>query len=177
MALLLVPGCIGAREMSHVRNDIEALNPELRLDREAEITIESGLFTTVGRILGRMADDDDVFKAAAYIEGLHRVKLGVYKIRGRRVRDPLQIEDLERFQRDDWRLASRVSEDEETVSVLFREFYDEVRDLFILVQNDEELVLVRLEGSLNFLLEKIVADDVFVMNVFGSGYRNGDNHS
>ena len=39
--------------------------------------------------------------------------------------------------------------------------------MYVLVLNDDELVIVRIEGALDHLLEKVVEDDDFVSGVFG----------
>ena len=52
-------------------------------------------------------------------------------------------------------------DEQEIVWVLYREWYDEVRDMFILVLDDEDLIIVRIEGYLNRLLQKIVEDETY----------------
>ena len=164
---LFLSGCLMSREMAHVKRDIESEFPGVELEKEVEITVESGVFTSVGRILGRVADDDDVYMASRYIQELRRVKVGVYKIRRFPENEPMNLLGLTRFEEDGWELATQVRDRDEMIWVLYREWYDEVRDMFVLVMNDDELVLIRMEGALDHLLEKVIADGVFVANVFG----------
>jgi len=167
--LLLISGCLMSREMSHMRRDIEDQFPGIELEKEVELTVESGIFTSVGRLLGRIADDDDVNEAGRYIQELRRVKIGVYKIRRFPKDEPVNLLELSRFDQDNWELATQVRDRDEMIWVLYREWYGEVRDIFVLVLNDEELVLVRMEGALDHLLEKVIEDELFVANVFGQG--------
>ena len=44
------------------------------------------------------------------------------------------------------------------VWVLYREGYDTVRDLYVLVLSEEELVIASVQGRLDALLQQVVAD-------------------
>ena len=74
----------------------------------------------------------------------------------RRFKTPKRLEKL--MKKDDWEMAVRVNEDDESVWILYRERDDTVKDLFVVVLDDQELVLVQAEGQLDRLMEKALAD-------------------
>ncbi len=164
---ILCSGCLMSREMAHMKRDIESQFPGIELEKELEFSIESGVFTTLGRILGRVVDDGDVYEATRYMQDLRRVNVGVYKIRRFPKNEPMNLLELSRFDEGGWELATQVRDRDEMIWILYREWYDEVRDMFILVMNNDELVIVRMEGALDHLLEKVISDEMFVANVFG----------
>lgn len=167
LASTMLPGCFSAKEIAHVRRDIEAEIPGTRFEKQAEVSFEGGAFTTIGRILGRVSDNDDLYEAGRYIQELRRIKVGVYTIKSLPAKDEINLFSLTRFDKDGWRPATFVSENDEAIWILYREWYDEIRDLMVLVLNENELIIIRIEGALDHLLEKIVEDDNFVSGVFG----------
>lgn len=172
LCLVLFPGCLISREMSDVRRDIEMEFPGLELTKDVEVTVNSGIFRTVGNVLGRVTDDRDVNEAVTYVREFKRVKVGVYKIDRFPLGTNPDLYELSRFDRDEWRLGTRVTDRDATIWVLFREWQDEVRDMFVLALNDDELVLIRLEGTLDALLDKSISDGLFVADVFGHSDRH-----
>ena len=153
--------------VENVRRDIEKEIPGAEFTKEAEVSIESGAFTTVGRILGRVADNDDLYEAARYVQELRRIKVGVYSVNRLPSDDHINLFELDRFEEGGWEPATFIEDDNEAIWVLYREWYDEIRDMFVLVLNDDELVIVRIEGALDHLLEKVIEDDDFLAGVFG----------
>jgi Domain of unknown function (DUF4252) len=167
VATISLGGCWSSKEIAHVRRDIESEIPGAEFRKEAEVTVESGAFFTVGRILGRVADNEDLYEAGRYIQELRRIKVGVYRVEKLPSDDQINMFDLRRFDEGGWAPATFVEQDDEAIWVLYREWYDEIRDMMIIVLNDDELVVVRIEGALDHLLEKIVEDNDFVAGVFG----------
>jgi len=165
LAGLMLSGCMVSREISDVRRDIEKEFPGAEFDKEFVISVGPGFFNTVGWLAERV-DDYDARRIADYLSEIRRVKVGVYRTEQLPYEGDLELESLRRFNENGWELAVKVRDDDEMVWVLYREWYDEVRDMFILVLDDENLVIVRVEGYLNRLLEKIVEDETYATRLF-----------
>lgn len=160
LSVLIFSGCMYSREISHIRRDIEREFPGAEFEKEFVISIGPGFFDTVGW-LAKLVDDDDVHRIGDYLNEIRRVKVGVYRTEQLPFEGDLELESLQRFSENGWELAVKVQDEQEIVWVLYREWYDEVRDMFILVLDDEDLIIVRIEGYLNRLLQKIVEDETY----------------
>lgn len=106
----------------------------------------------------RRVDDEDALMASDYLSEIRRVKAGVYEVRGEPDPDFSQMPSLKRFEKRGWELAVKVRDEEESVLVYYRERRDTVSDMFVVVATDEELVLAKIEGRLNRLLERAMQD-------------------
>lgn len=165
LSVLMISGCMYSREISHIRRDIEREFPGAEFDREFVVSVGPGFFDTVGWLAERV-DDYDARRIGDYLNEIRRVKVGVFRTERLPYEGDLELESLQRFSENGWELAVKVQDDQEIVWVLYREWYDEVRDMFILVLDDEDLVIIRIEGYLNRLLEKIVEDETYATRLF-----------
>jgi len=162
---VLLSGCLYSREIAHVKRDIEREFPGSEFDREIVLSVGPGFFRTI-EWLARHTADEDGRHAADYISELRRVKLGVYETLKLPYEGELDLPSLKRFDREGWIKAATVRDRDELVWVLYRERYDEIRDMFFLILDDDELVIVRVEGNLNRLLEKVMEDERFAADLF-----------
>jgi len=149
-------GCFYSREMARTRYDIERVNPGM--DFKRGVSMNLGPFSLrLARWILRRVDDDDAWEASEYLSEVRRVKAGIYPRRdngGELDRMPT----LKRFERRGWELAVRANEDGESVMIYYRERNDTVSDMFAVVVSEDELVVARIEGRLNRLLEKAMSD-------------------
>ncbi len=162
----VLTGCIVSREISHIRNEIEAEFPGAEFDTEVIISVGPGLFRTLGWILRRVPDEDANL-AAAYLRDVHRVKVGVFRTRELPHDGNLELHTLRRFEREGWSVAASVREDDEQVWVMYRERYGHIRDMLVLVLDPNELIIVRFEGDLNEIVRLALEDEMFVMDILG----------
>ena len=114
-------------------------------------------------VTGLMDDHDpDLQMARSYLKEVKRAKVGVYEIYNapdlRTVQTPYRLQDM--LERDGWDLAVRVREAETLVWVFYRAEHDTVRDLFAVVFEGDELVIARVDGNLDRLVAKAMADHV-----------------
>lgn len=155
-ALLFGSGCFASREMARVGHDAEAQWPGLRLEREVNVSLGPLALRTTRWALRRVGDDE-AHRAAAYLQAVRRLKVGIYRV----VRPPREAGALPlpaSYQRPGWEVAVRAHEPDAHTWVLYRERGGAVRDLCILTLSGDELVVARLEGRLDALLEQAVAD-------------------
>jgi len=153
----LLSGCFYSREISHVRRDLERQYPAAHFDREVVVQIGPSTIRTLGWIAGRVPEEEAQM-ASDYLREIHRIKVGVYHVEDLPPLDEVDLPHLRRFERDGWEVAVTVREDDEVVWVLYREWYDSVRDLYVLVLNEDELVIASVQGRLDALLQQIVED-------------------
>ena len=156
--LLVLPltGCLYSREIVHTRRDIER---ETRVDFDRGFVLSMGpsSLRTVEWLAG-MVPEEEAQMGADYLRDIRRVKVGVFSLRRGRLEEVPDLRRLRRFERGKWEVAVRFRDEQASGFVFYRAHRDTVRDLFIVVLDEEELVLARVEGRLNHLVAQIVAD-------------------
>ena len=160
MLVLFAPtltGCFYSREMAHLRRDLERAYPDARFDREVVVSLGPPALHALGWI-ARRVPEDEAQMAADYLYEVKRIRVGVYKTEVLPPLDDVDLPRLRRFREDGWEVAVKVRERDEMAWVLYRERHDTVRDLYVLVLSEDELVVARVQGHLNRLLERIVED-------------------
>lgn len=157
LTAVTLSGCVYSREIAHTRRDLERHYPEADFDRQIVINLGPRSLHTVGWLAG-LAPEEEAQMARDYLYEIDRVKVGVYKVESLPDLDDFDPPALRRFARNGWEVAVKVQEDDEIIWVLYRERYNEVSDIYAIVLNDEDLVLARVKGHLNTLLEKVMED-------------------
>ncbi|MCB0720266.1 MAG: DUF4252 domain-containing protein [Bacteroidetes bacterium] len=170
--LLLVTslsGCFYSREMARTRHDIERVNPGLDFKRGMSMNL--GPFSLrLARWILRRVDDEDAWEATEYLSEVRRVKVGIYPRRDSRG-ELSRMPTLRRFESRGWELAVRANEEGESVMIYYRERHDTVSDMFAVVVSDDELVVARIEGRLNRLLEKAMSDHSAIHDLTGFDFE------
>ncbi|GAB5519096.1 MAG: hypothetical protein RhofKO_13470 [Rhodothermales bacterium] len=154
---LMISGCFYSREISQTRHDLERTYPDLELDQQVVFSMGPLGLRTVGWIAG-FVPEEEAQMASRYVREIQRVKVGVYEVD--RIGDLRDFDpaSLRRFERGGWEVAARIHEDDELVWVMYRERHDTVRDLYVVVLDGDELVLARVQGRLNRLMEQVMQD-------------------
>jgi hypothetical protein len=150
-------GCFYSREIAHTRRDIEALYPGVRFEREAVVSVGPGTMHGLSRLTGLVPEYYSRL-VSGYLDEIEQIKVGVYRTYGLPPLDAVDLPRLHRFEDQGWLMAVKSLEDDTAVWVLYRERHGTVRDLYVLVLTEEELVLARVQGHLNRLLEQVMAD-------------------
>lgn len=156
MTAATLSGCIYSREIAHTRRDIEQ-HTGADFDRQVVFNLGPRTFRTLSWMAG-LGPDDEAQMASAYLSEIRRIKVGVYHTEHLPNLDTVDLSMLGRFERQGWEVAVQTREDDEAVWLLYREQRGEVRDLYVVVLNEEELVLARLHGHLDHLFERAVQD-------------------
>lgn len=157
LACVLLTGCAYTNEISRTRHDIEAYST---IDAQTGVVMSlgPGLFHTAG-FFAKMVDDQDAQTASRLAYGIRRIKAGVYPLSYKSEFDDLEVPELDRFKRRGWEVALKVEDDEEVGWIMYRERRGRVKDLFVVVLTHSELVLARIQGNLNELLN-LALDEV-----------------
>lgn len=155
-ALLALTGCFYSREIAHTRRDIERATGT---DFDGGFTVSLGPLSlrTLSWISG-LVPEAEAEMASDYLREVTRVKVGVYHTDYGLSLDGVDLPSLPRFEDRGWEVAVKFREDNEMGWVLYREHRDTVRDLYVVVLTDEELVLARVQGHLNRLLARVMED-------------------
>ncbi len=157
LASTVSSGCFYSREISRARRDID--RSTANVDYGRGISMNLGPFSLrLAKWILRRVDDEDAEMASEYLSDIRRVKAGVYKVNDYSPDGLSAIPSLRRFERKGWELAVKAHDDEESVLIYYRERDNKVRDMFVIVATDEELVLAKIEGRLNRLLERAIQD-------------------
>ena len=92
-------------------------------------------------------------EARPYLRGVSRVQVGVYEAHLRTMESVRMPQRLQSLLEDGWETAVRVRDEREAVWILYRPDGDKVKEVFVVVLNDDELVLVKARGNLERLVQ------------------------
>ncbi len=145
LCLVATTSCIRFHGPEDLRRDL-ARTAGVKLDREMGVTI-----TRTGVMLVRwMTPEEDI-----PLRGVRRVQVGVYQVQGLR-RGVDERRSLEPPELPGWQNMVRVREDDEDIFVLVREEEEEIREMLVVVAEEDEWVLVRIRGKLQHTLESVM---------------------
>ena len=160
MAFLLttLTGCLWAPELDSVRKDIERQIPDAHFEKEFAISL-GPISLGLARTIIRLVPDADVHEAREYLGDLSKVQVAVYEAnhvpRGAEVRTPQRFESL---LDEGWEMAIKAREHGESIWVMYRSDDDEIREVYIIVLDPDELVLVKVRGRLDRLFAKVMEE-------------------
>ena len=169
IVLLILPltGCLFSREIANTRRDIERAHPDLRLEKQIVLNL-GPLSLSMVRWMAGLAGDPDAEMAIEYLKDVRRVKVGIF-----RAEQPDDVRALGEkgfgFE-DGWEVAVKTTQDDERVWVLYKENPETVRDLYVVVLSEEELVLARVRGNLDRLLARVMEDHVDLGDWVGENF-------
>ncbi len=146
----LAGGCMWAPELTDVKQDIARQLPGVGFRKN--VTLSFGPLT-MGLARAITGCIPDAREAHTYLRDVSRVQVAVYELDGAPAGHDIDTPSrLEALIEDGWEMAVRVREESEAVWLLYRTDGDSVREMFVVVVSDEELVLVKVKGRLERLL-------------------------
>ncbi len=162
IAILLVTatvagGCIYSREISHTRRTIEEELPGSRFDRQFVLSIGSRTLRTAGWITS-LLPDEDVDEVRRYLDDVDHIKVGIYETEALPDDGFSGPPMLSRMIQRGWEVAVRVRDEQDRVWLMYRASRSRVRDLFVIVLNEDQLVIARVEGHLDRILQRAMVD-------------------
>jgi hypothetical protein len=150
-------GCLWAPDLAMVRKDIERQLPGVSFDKEIELTL-GPISLAFARLLTRVSPDAQ--DASGYLQDVSRIELAVYNTEdmppANTVSMPRRLKKM--TESEGWELAVKVRDDDELAWVLYRLDDDAVRELYVVVVSDDELVMVKAEGRLERLVARALSD-------------------
>jgi hypothetical protein len=150
-------GCLWAPDLAMVRKDIERQLPGVSFDKEIELTLGPISLAFV-RLLTRITPGAQ--DASGYLRDVSRIELAVYNTENMPPANTVTMpERLKKMtESEGWELAVKVRDEDELVWVLYRLDDDTVRELYVVVVSDKEMVLVKAEGRLERLVARALSD-------------------
>ncbi len=156
--LTSLTGCLWAPELDSVRKDIERQIPDAHFEKEFAISL-GPISLGLARTIIRFVPDDDVHEAREYLGDLSKVQIAVYEVdhipRGAELKTPRKLESL---LDEGWEMAIKARDHGESLWVMYRLDDDEIREVYIVVLDPDELVLVKVRGRLDRLFAKVMEE-------------------
>lgn len=164
--LLVLPlaGCLFSREIANTRRDIEKTYPDLQLERQIVLNLGPVSLKMLGWMAG-LTHEPEAEMAARYLKDVRRVKVGVFRSEHPDAFGEIGSKGLA-FEKG-WEVAVKIRQDDGHVWVLYKDEPETVRDLYVVVLSDEDLVIARVRGNLNRLLARVMEDHVEIGDWIG----------
>lgn len=160
LSAFLVSGCIGVnQEFKEIRNMvIENISDDFK--REIEFSIGPVGFFLASKFVQFAETEDNIDELLTKISNIH---LGIYKRTTKKSKPSLNlIRDLSyQIKSDNWTCIVRSLNQSEIVGVFIKlNTSDKIEDLFVISLNDNELVLLKLNGNLESIIDVIIREHV-----------------
>jgi uncharacterized protein DUF4252 len=152
---LLLQACLTARSLEPVRRDLQSQMEGARFDKEIKLTL-GPVSLGLARLICRLVPDEEVQQTRRALASVHRIELAVYDIHAEHgAAEALQMPHKLRQMTSggQWQTAVRVQDEDERVWILYREDRGRIRDFYVVTLGSDELVLVRVKGNMNRLVE------------------------
>lgn len=150
-------GCLWAPDLAMVRKDIERQLPGVSFEKEIELTL-GPISLAFARLVTRMSPDAQ--DASGYLRDVSRIELAVYNTEdmppATSVEMPKRLQKMQ--ESEGWELAVRVRDDHDLAWILYRIDNDTVKELYVVVVSEKELVMVKAEGRLERLVARALTD-------------------
>lgn len=150
LAVLSSPGCFWSSELADVRADLQHQLPGSSFDKNVELSF-GPIILTFARVITSVIPG--AREARPYLRGVSRVQVGIYAAHLHTMESLRMPQRLHSLLGDGWETAVRVRDEKEAVWLLYRPDGEKVKEIFVVVLNDDELVLVKARGN----LERIIA--------------------
>lgn len=159
MALLLasLTGCFWAPELDSLRKDIERQIPDAHFEKDFAISL-GPISLGLVRTMIRFVPDGNAHEVREYLGDLSNVQVAVYEAdvpRGTELKTPRKLESL---LDEGWEMAIKARDQGASVWVMYRTDNDEIREVYVIVLDPDELVLVKARGRLDRLFAKVMEE-------------------
>lgn len=169
LPILLLPlflnGCIGINEeFAQIRNEV-IRNFGGDFKSEVQFSIGSAGITVSTWFVDAAAEDDI---AAEILDDVSSVQVGVYKkLKGTDKPDMNTLRDIEsKMSASGWKSIVKSCDNEELAAVYVRKDSGEILDrLFVISLEDDELVLVEVEGDLKEAISTVIREKGMKINI------------
>ena len=168
LVALAVTGCWDTPGPEPIRRAVEQQVPGARFDREVHVRL--GRMTTgLARwVANRALDDEDDAEAKIMVNAVRRVEVAVYTNRSRLSEGSVEAVTMppalrKMLARQGWAVMAEARDPGSTAWVLVdqsaRDGAAEIRGIYVVSLEPDELAIVRLEGHFDEAFAKIFADD------------------
>lgn len=150
-------GCYRAVRLERMGYQILDACPEARFEKDISLSL-GGVSWGILKSIAMSVEKDDP-EVRAYISGLSKIELVVYKARGISKDDARPIGEIVRSKLDDdWDLMVKAVEEDDLTWIHYREDDGHIREMQITAYDGREFVIVRLSGRLDEMMEVALED-------------------
>ena len=159
LGLTLLSGCLWAPELDRIRRDIENQIPGASFNKEVAFSLGPVTLGLAKLIVNFIPDTEE---ARPYLKYVRSVKVAIYEADNIpsdfSVKLPRGLKKL--LDKGDWELAVKTKDDNATTWILYKSDGDSIKGLYVVVLDDDELVLVRASGDLDRLFQKAMRENM-----------------
>jgi hypothetical protein len=143
--------------LAQVRRDLERQLPGARFEKDIELSL-GPVSLAFARLFTRMVPD--ARQASGYLRDVSRIEMAVYATdyvpAAREVSMPHRLRELEA--NDDWEMAVKIRDRNQLAWILYRIEDDRIKELYVVMLDRDELVMVRAEGRLERLVARALSE-------------------
>jgi hypothetical protein len=149
-------GCLWAPELSSVCRDIAGQVPGTHFDKQFAISLGP---LSIGFARFVTAFIPDARDARDYLHDVSRIQVAVYETGRPAAAEEVRMpEQLQKLQQEGWETAVKVREEDSVVWVMYHIDEDSIDQMYVVVLDDEELVLVKARGHLERLAARALCE-------------------
>jgi len=152
---IVLSGCVFSREITQMKRQIERDMPEAEFDRDLVLNIGPAGLRFLGWTIG-LSSDKDADEIKRHLSYVDRVKIGVFDTKRLPQDWSARVTVVEELEKTGWALAARRASEDELFGILYRERRGRIRDIYAVRIDSDELVLARISGDLQGLLDYAV---------------------
>lgn len=174
----LSSSCMWAPELAKVCRDIERQIPGASFDKQFAITLGPISLAFAKMVTAFIPDAKE---ARGYLKDVSKIQVAVYE--AERMPAPSRVvmpDRLKSMIEDGWEMAVKARENDSVVWVLYKIDDDAIRELYVVVLDDQELVLVKASGRLERLVARALLeakDTRGVPHIDADGHDPWDHHA
>ena len=155
--IVVMSGCIPSRDFEFIEDAIRSdLHSDLHLKTNFKFAFGPVSISTI-RMFVDLADADN--EAEMYLKEIKKVQVGVYEVRRYRNstgRVHIQLKVRNEVEELGWELFVNAREREEHVNLYYKQLNKYIGSMYIIVFEDEELVILEVRGNLENMIEKAI---------------------
>jgi hypothetical protein len=169
---MLFSGCLWAPELARMCQEIEDQIPGASFDRQFAITL-GPLSLAFAKMV--TAFIPDAKEARGYLRDVSKIQVAVYETEEMPSVGSVKMpKRLKRMQEEGWETAVRVREENNVVWVMYKIDDDSIRELYVVVLDENELVMVKARGRLERLAARALSE---AKNTRGVPHVHNDDYS
>lgn len=155
----MTSGCMmHASSLAPLRTDIEQRLPGARFDSEFQLKLGRISLALAKKIIAAVDEEEEL----AFLRSIHRIEVAVYRTEALPAfRDAAFAMPRGRhFRKRGWMTAVESVADDSVTWVLFRQHDERIRGILVVALDDDELVLVKMNGDIQGIFDKLMEENL-----------------
>ena len=152
-------GCMmHASSLEPMRMNIERQVPGARFDSELQLKLGRMSMGLLKRITQAVDEEDD--EELAFLQSIRSLELAIYETRSLPKAQDLDIPKLRKLKKQGWMTAIESRAEDNVTWVLFRQQDNRVSGILVGALDDDELVLVKLNGDIQNVFDQLMNEGI-----------------